>query len=122
MTTRPPPTLVLLVAVPVIALIAALATRAAKGPSSSTVAKAGAHTVVIKNFSFHPPKLTVARGSAIKVTNGDGVTHTFSARDGSFSTGDLAGGKTATIALNKSGTFSYYCKIHNYMIGTLEVQ
>lgn len=121
-TARRPPILVLVLVVPVIALVAVLATRAAKGPSSASGAKVGAHAVVIKSFSFHPPKLSVTKGTTLKVTNADGVTHTFTARDGSFSTGDLDGGKTATIALNKPGTFSYYCKIHNYMTGSLEVK
>lgn len=57
MTGRPP-TWLLALAVPVIALIAVLVTRAVEGPSESTVARAGANAVVIKSFAFHPPKLT----------------------------------------------------------------
>jgi len=120
--TQRPPTLLVALAVPIVALIAVFATRAIEGPSSTTAVKAGAHAIVIKNFSFHPATLTVAKGTTIKVTNGDGTTHTLSARNGSFSTGDLAAGKSATIALNKAGTFSYYCKIHNYMTGTVVVK
>jgi plastocyanin len=122
MATRRPPTWVLVLAVPVVALIAVVATRAAKGPSSSTVAAGGAHAVVVKNFAFHPPKLTAARGSVIEVTHDDGVTHTLSARDGSFSTGNLGSGKTATIALEKAGTFRYFCQIHTFMTGTMVVR
>lgn len=122
MTGRPPTWLVAL-AVPVIALIAIVATRAVEGPSTSTsTARAGANAVVIRNFAFVPPKLTVAKGTKLKVTNADGTTHTLTARNGSFTTGDLDSGKSKTIALNQSGTFSYYCKIHNYMTGTLVVK
>jgi plastocyanin len=122
MTTRRPPTWVLVLAVPVVALIAVVATRAAKGPSSSTVATVGAHAVVIKSFAFHPPRMSAASGSVIKITNDDGVTHTLSARDGSFNTGDLGSGKTATIALQNAGTFRYFCQIHNFMTGTMVVR
>ena len=121
MTGRPP-TWLLALAVPVIALIAVVVTRAVEGPSGSTVARAGANAVVIKKFAFHPKKLTVTKGVTLKVTNADGTVHTFSAKNGSFDTGELDGGTTATVALNKSGTFSFYCKIHNFMTGTLVVK
>ncbi|MGZ4754693.1 MAG: cupredoxin domain-containing protein [Acidimicrobiia bacterium] len=120
--SRRPPTLVLVLAVPVVALIAGLTTRAVEGPSSATVAKAGAHTIVIKNFAFHPQRLTVPKGTLVEVTNRDAATHTLSARNGSFDTGNLDGGKTATIALNRSGIFSYHCQIHGNMTGTLVVK
>ena len=121
MTGRPP-TWLLALAVPAIALIAVLVTRAVEGPSSSTVARAGANAVVVNQFAFHPQKLTVAKGVILKVTNADSTVHTFSARDGSFNTGDLDAGKTATVALNKPGTFRYFCQIHNFMTGTLVVK
>ena len=67
MTGRPPTWLVAL-AVPVIALIAVVVTRAVEGPSSSsTVARAGANAVVIQNFAFHPQKVTVAKGETKEI-------------------------------------------------------
>ena len=62
-------------------------------------ARAGANAVVIKKFAFHPKKLTVTKGVTLKVTNADGTVHTFSAKNGSFDTGELDGGTTATVAL-----------------------
>jgi plastocyanin len=121
---RRPPTVLLVLAVPVVALIAVLATRAIEGPSDAATASAtaGAHTIVIKSFAFHPRVLTVAKGTTLEVANEDDTTHTFSARNGSFTTGDLDGGKRTTIKLNRSGTFTYFCKIHNFMTGTLVVK
>jgi plastocyanin len=121
MARRPPAALVVLI-VPIVALIAVVVTRAVEGPSDATVANAGAHSIVIKNFSFHPQTLSVAKGTTVKVTNSDGTTHTFSARNGSFNTGDLSGGAQGRIRLNDAGTFAFYCKIHNYMTGTLVVK
>jgi plastocyanin len=120
--TRRLPTLVLALAVPVIAVVAVIGTRVIEGPSSSgATAQPGANAVVIKNFAFAPSKLSVADGATLKVTNDDGTTHTFTARDGDFDTGDLGGGKTATVTLKKSGTFDFFCQIHNFMTGTLVV-
>jgi len=121
-TTRRAPTVVLALAVPVIALLAILATRAIEGPSTSASPRAGANAIVIKNFAFTPSTLTVAKGTRLEVRNLDGATHTLTARDGSFDTGELGGGKTAFITLNTTGTFPYYCKIHNYMTGTVVVR
>jgi plastocyanin len=118
-----PPTFVLALTVPVIALVAVIGTRAIEGPSSTGAAvQAGANTVVIKDFAFAPPKLTVPLGTTLKVTNADSATHTLTARDGDFNTGDLGGGMKATITLKTSGTLQYYCKLHDYMTGTLVVQ
>jgi plastocyanin len=117
-----PPTWLVVLAVPVLALIAVVVTRAVKGPSDAAAVNTDAHSIVIKNFAFHPSTLTVAKGTSLTVTNSDATTHTFSAKDGSFNTGDLGGGKRATIVLNKAGTFTYFCKIHNYMTGTVVVK
>ncbi len=117
-----PPTWLLALAVPVIALIAILVTRAVEGPSSSTVTRTGANAVVIQNFAFHPQKLTVAKGTTLKVRNADNTVHTFSAKNGSFDTGELDSGKNATVALQQSGTFSFFCKIHNFMTGAVVVK
>ncbi len=118
-----PPTFVLALAVPVIALVAIAGTRVIEGPSSSgATVQAGANAVVIKDFAFVPPKLTVPVGTTLKVSNADSATHTLTARDGDFNTGDLGGGQKATIVLKKAGTFEYYCKFHDYMTGTLVVK
>ncbi len=119
------PTWVLALAVPALAVIAVIATRALEGPSgasSATSPRAGANAVIIKNFAFSPDRVTVPVGTVLKVTNEDNTTHTLTARDGAFTTGDLDGGRSATIKLSKAGSFSYYCKIHNYMTGTVVVK
>lgn len=121
--SRPSRTLLYAFAVPVVAIVAVIGTRAIAGPadsSSSTPSKPNA--VVIKNFAFSPDHPTVAKGTTIVVTNDDGTAHTFSAKDGSFNTGDLGGGTSKKVTLNQAGTFDFYCKIHTYMTGTLVVK
>jgi plastocyanin len=115
--------LLLALAVPAVALLAIVATRVIEGPSASVSASsASANTIVIKNFAFVPSRLTVAKGTTLRITNEDGTTHTLTAKDGAFDTGDLGGGKSATVKVDRAGTVSYYCKIHNYMTGTLVVR
>jgi plastocyanin len=116
------PTLLVVFAVPLVALLAVFVTRVVAGPSEVSAAAPGANAVVIKNFAFAPDNVTVAKGAAIKVTNEDGAAHTFSAKDGSFNTGDLGGGATKTVKVEQAGTFDFYCKIHTYMTGTLVVR
>jgi plastocyanin len=64
----------------------------------------------------------VAPGSTVSVTNKDTVTHTLTASDGQFNTGDIGPGQTKTFtAPSKAGTYSYICNIHQYMMGTIVV-
>ncbi|MGZ4676511.1 MAG: cupredoxin domain-containing protein [Acidimicrobiia bacterium] len=116
------PTALLVLLVPIVAAVAVLVTRIVEGPSDSGAAPAAAHAIVIQNFAFTPARLTVPRGTRLTVTNRDGSTHTLSAKDGTFDIGELGGGKSARLTLTEPGTFAYYCKIHNYMTGTLVVK
>ena len=116
----------LLLVVPVVAVIAVAATFAfsSSGSGSHPVAAppAGGHQVQIMNFSFHPSPITVAPGAQLQIVNRDGTTHTFTAANGAFDTGDIAGGATVTItAPTKPGTYAYHCNIHQYMQGVLKV-
>ncbi|MEO6469548.1 MAG: cupredoxin domain-containing protein [Acidimicrobiia bacterium] len=124
MTNQRIPTAVLVLLVPILALMAAIGTRAVKGASTSETAAAstGVPSVTIKNFAFGPAKLTVAQGTKLQVTNADGAAHTFSARNDSFSSPVLDPGTRAAITLSKSGTFAVYCKIHPNMAGTVVVR
>ncbi|MFF1355417.1 cupredoxin family copper-binding protein [Streptomyces sp. NPDC058297] len=98
-------------------------------PASASVSVSSSETgkgevkVTIKGFAFHPAKLEVSPGTKITVTNEDSATHTLTADDKSFDTGDLAQGKSATItAPSKPGSYSYICTIHPNMKGTLTVR
>lgn len=80
-------------------------------------------TIVIKNFSFHPASLTVAPGTTVTVHNEDSATHTLTAVDKAFDTGNVRGGQTVTFtAPSKPGSYPYICSIHQFMHGTLTVK
>jgi plastocyanin len=101
---------------------AAASSGTSTGTSASSTAPHSFH-LVIKNFAFHPADFTVAPGATITVTNEDSVTHTFTARDGAFNTGDIPPGHTVTVtAPTKPGSYPYLCLIHQFMTGVLTVR
>ncbi len=87
----------------------------------STGAAVSGDAITIKDFLFTPMDLKVKAGQEITVTNEDRAPHTITADDKSFDSGDLAKGQTFTFKVDKPGTYSYICTIHQYMKGTLEV-
>lgn len=75
------------------------------------------------NLDFSPPTITVVIGQNNTVTwhNTDSVTHTVTATDGSFNSGDIKAGETWTHTFTAPGNFSYYCIYHAWMKGEVIV-
>ena len=117
------PMWVFIVIVPVIAAVAVALTGFGDGASSSAGSAVAAkpNTITIKDFAFAPQPLTVKAGTTITVTNDDGTAHTVTAAKGAFDTGDIDGGATAQITVDRPGSYSYFCDIHQYMKGTIHV-
>ena len=109
-------------AVPVVAVIAVFITDALSGNGGATAQSAASpNTVNIKNFSFSPNPITVRAGAPIIVVNDDNVTHTFTANDGAFDTGDVGVNHRDRVTLGRAGTYAYHCEIHSFMTGTVRV-
>jgi len=109
--------------VPLLALAAFLVTDTGSRDDGMSVA-AGSGPVdalTISNFTFGPNPAVVAIGTTVTVTNRDDTAHTLTAANGSFDTGEIAGGQSATVTLDRAGTFAYFCDIHQYMKGTVRV-
>ena len=72
------------------------------------------------NYSPSSFKLVVGVNNTVTFLNQDSTTHTVTASDGSFDSGDIhAGGSwTHTFA---AGTYSFHCTYHSYMKGTITV-
>ena len=66
-------------------------------------------------LNFDPPVITVILGKNSTVTwdNQDSFTHTVTAVDGSFNSGDIKGGSSWTYTFSTPGNFSYYCIYHS---------
>ncbi len=116
-----------------LALIAALAFAAACGksymtsttytpPNSPNPPPSGAKAVTISDFAFTPASITIARGSSVTWTNSGPSTHTVTAGDGSFDSGNLPAGGKFTHTFSTTGTFAYHCAIHPQMTGSVVVQ
>lgn len=96
--------------------------RYSSAPTGSPARPAAAgSTLSIKDFSFTPAALTVKSGTKVTVTNNDSATHTWTATDKTFDSGDLATGKSFTFTFTKPGTYSFVCSIHAAMHGTVTV-
>jgi plastocyanin len=109
----------------VVALVTVVVTLNVTSDGTTVAAADGpraAGAITIRNFQFSPNPAVVDAGTALLVTNADGTTHTVTAGDHSFDTGELSGGATKTITITKPGTYKYFCDIHNYMTGTIEVR
>lgn len=90
----------------------------------SSAAAPTAPAVVIDNFAFGPPTLTVPRGTTVTWTNKDDEPHTVVNADDPklFKSSALDTGDTFTFTFSKPGTFKYFCTIHPRMQGTVIVQ
>jgi len=79
--------------------------------------------ITISNFMFSPMAVTVTPGAAISVTNKDATTHTLTAMNGQFDTGNIGQNQTKTFkAPMLAGTYHYICNIHQYMVGAITVK
>lgn len=77
--------------------------------------------VEIVEFSYEPDPVVVQVGGKVIWQNQDSAPHTATADDGSFDTGTIEQGKTGSATFKEPGTFTYICKIHPTMHGTVEV-
>jgi plastocyanin len=93
--------------------------------SSDGAAGAGASgepTVIAQDIAF-AGDITVGPGGAFFFDNQDGTTHTLTADDGSFDSGEVSGGERsdAITAPDEPGDFPFHCEIHPSMTATLTV-
>ena len=96
-----------------------LATLALAATLFAFPALAASHTVEIKGMKFSPATLSVAAGDTITFVNEDGAPHTATAKDGSFDTGRLNKGDSATVTIGAAGSFDYVCQVHASMKGNV---
>jgi LPXTG-motif cell wall-anchored protein len=100
--------------------------RAVAGARLALSSPARAHAasdtaVTIADFSFTPASITIHVGDTVTWTNHGPSAHTATADNGSFNTGVLQKGQSASHTFNTAGTFSYICSIHPFMHGTVVV-
>ena len=77
--------------------------------------------VDISGFAFGPAELQIAAGTTVTWTNQDAASHTVTADDGSFDSGNLTTGQTFSQTFDTPGTYTYHCNIHPSMTATIVV-
>ena len=88
--------------------------------SDQAAGKSAAATVNIRDFSFRPATMTVARGATVTFANRDSVRHTVT-KGGSFDTGRIRPGHAKSVRFGSRGVFRYHCSIHPEMRGKVVV-
>jgi plastocyanin len=88
----------------------------------------GPPSVYIADLKFQPDQLTVYTGDAVVwIWNGPDTNHSVTATDGSFDS-DPGGSPNHTVGdaysytFNTPGTFTYACRVHSFMQGTITVK
>ena len=77
--------------------------------------------MTISDFQFTPATITIHVGDTVTWTNHGPSAHTATANNGSFNTGVLQKGHSASHTFTTAGTFAYICQIHPFMHGTVVV-
>lgn len=103
------------------------APTSAQSPAQSPAPSATADvTITITGMngsnSFSPNPAAVKAGQTVAWRNADNITHTATANNGSFDTGNIAPGATSSpITMSAAASISYRCKLHPDMVGSLNV-
>jgi len=100
------------------------ASTAAPTAATGTSSGGGAASVPaeIRGFAFKPDTITITAGGTVTWTNGDNDPHTVTFDDSSVgSSGNLNKGATFSATFPSAGTFTYKCRIHPAMKGTVVV-
>jgi plastocyanin len=99
----------------VIVLFACSKSGGGYGSSNNGGGNNTGNSVSIKNFAFSISSLSVKSGTTVTWTNNDATTHTVTADDGSFDSGNIAPGATFMHTFSTAGTIAYHCSIHTTM-------
>ena len=79
-------------------------------------------TVSIENLDFGPNTLTITAGTTVTWVNNDTTSHTASAADKAFDSGNLAPGDSYSFTFDAPGTYAYACMYHPNMTATIIVE
>ena len=83
---------------------------------------AAPNSVSIINMAFTPATITVTVGATVTWKNNDNMTHTVTADDNSFDSGNIGTGSSFAKTFSTAGSFLYHCTIHPSMTGTVIVK
>ena len=80
----------------------------------------------MSDMKFAPETISISIGTSVTWHNIDSKSHTATANDDSWDTGDMPVGDSHSVTSSKAGTYKYHCKYHTMlgigMTGTVIVQ
>ncbi len=93
-------------------------------PARSEEAKGASTEVVIDNFTFSPPKITIAAGTKVTWINHDDVPHTATStvKPRAFDSGTLDTDEKFSYVFATPGTYDYFCAVHPKMTAQIIVK
>jgi plastocyanin len=93
-------------------------------PTIKTHDQKEAVAVVIDNFTFDPPQLTISPGTTVTWINRDDVPHTATstAKPKLFDSGPLDTDDKYSHVFRNSGTYEYFCAVHPRMTAQIIVK
>lgn len=97
-------------------------------PSSPSPGAGGTPVAIVSGASimtttaYAPNPITVGIGGSVTWTNNDNTSHTATANDATWNSGNIAPGASFTRSFPTAGSFPYHCTIHPGMVGTVVVQ
>jgi quinohemoprotein ethanol dehydrogenase len=74
------------------------------------------------DYALVPRRAKVSVGTAVTWTNTSTLTRDATAQDGSWTTGPILPGQSATVTVNKPGSYTYVSKAHPWVYGELIVE
>jgi plastocyanin len=80
------------------------------------------NAVTIEDFAFTPETITVKKGTTVTWTNNDSMEHTVTGNDGGPDSELFGQGEEYSYTFDEVGTFTYFCKPHPNMTGTVIVE
>lgn len=89
--------------------------------SAERSSESGTSEVQIGNFSFIPKILNIKAGTTVNWTNRDDVPHNVVSTEKKFASPVLDTDQKFSFTFHGPGSYSYYCKIHPMMTGTVVV-
>ncbi len=73
-------------------------------------------------YTYKPLRAKVKAGATVTWTNTGKLPHSATASDGSWTTGEIAPGQSATVKFDKPGTYTYSCTDHPWTYAQLVVE
>lgn len=100
--------------------LALFAGQAATASAPGSAQASRTRTVDIDHFKYHPPTLTISKGTTVVFSNSAPIAHTATDK-GVFDSGHIKPGHSFSVRFTQKGTFAYHCKIHHFMHGKIVV-